>query len=179
MSSVQKRQNAKKPLMIRNCYRYWTCVVPSSRYCKSGATYPPGLRKDSAFSLFGARNSGGCVIGAVFAGVFPNHPLALEFWCWRPRRPTSSQNHRLHHQLSRRSRSKPCKGSLICLGGAVGITALSNFPTLHCISYSLLVSPNHILSSLCCLVLHSFQSYKQSHSLQKFLFSVLIAVWTK
>ena len=41
-----------------------------------GATYPPGLRKNLAFAVFGAVAPGGAVVGAVFGGIF------LKNWPW-------------------------------------------------------------------------------------------------
>lgn len=41
-----------------------------------GATYPPGLRKNIVFAVFGAVAPGGAVIGAVFGGIFQ------ENWPW-------------------------------------------------------------------------------------------------
>jgi len=41
-----------------------------------GATYPPGPRKNLAFALFGATAPGGCVLGAVFGGLFVHN------WPW-------------------------------------------------------------------------------------------------
>lgn len=43
-----------------------------------GATYPPGLRKNIVFAVFGAVAPGGAVIGAIFGGVFQyNWPWAF------------------------------------------------------------------------------------------------------
>lgn len=41
-----------------------------------GATYPPGLRKNIVFAVFGAVAPGGAVIGAIFGGVFQDN------WPW-------------------------------------------------------------------------------------------------
>ena len=41
-----------------------------------GITYPPGLRKNIVFAVFGAVAPGGAVIGAVFGGIFRNN------WPW-------------------------------------------------------------------------------------------------
>ncbi|KAF2104012.1 MFS general substrate transporter [Rhizodiscina lignyota] len=42
-----------------------------------GATYPPGMRKNLAFSFFGACAPSGGILGSVFAGIF-----ALAWWPW-------------------------------------------------------------------------------------------------
>lgn len=41
-----------------------------------GTTYPPGLRKNLIFSVFGAVAPGGAIIGAVFGGIFKDN------WPW-------------------------------------------------------------------------------------------------
>ena len=41
-----------------------------------GTTYPPGLRKNIVFAIFGAVAPGGAVIGAVFGGIFQHN------WPW-------------------------------------------------------------------------------------------------
>ena len=41
-----------------------------------GTTYPPGLRKNIVFAVFGAVAPGGAVIGAVFGGIFRDN------WPW-------------------------------------------------------------------------------------------------
>ncbi len=41
-----------------------------------GTTYPPGLRKNLVFAVFGAVAPGGAVIGAVFGGIFQKN------WPW-------------------------------------------------------------------------------------------------
>lgn len=43
-----------------------------------GRTYPPGRRKDMAFSLFGATAPGGFVVGAVFSSLFAERV----WWPW-------------------------------------------------------------------------------------------------
>ena len=43
-----------------------------------GRTYPPGLRKDMAFALFGSTAPGGFVIGAVFASLLAERA----WWPW-------------------------------------------------------------------------------------------------
>ncbi|KAF1988977.1 hypothetical protein K402DRAFT_391145 [Aulographum hederae CBS 113979] len=42
-----------------------------------GSTYPPGMKKNMAFSLFGALAPTGSIVGSVFAGLF-----ALAWWPW-------------------------------------------------------------------------------------------------
>ncbi|KAJ5651669.1 hypothetical protein N7507_009095 [Penicillium longicatenatum] len=43
-----------------------------------GRTYPPGLRKEMIFSLFGATAPGGFVVGGVFSSLFAQ----LAWWPW-------------------------------------------------------------------------------------------------
>lgn len=43
-----------------------------------GRTYPPGLRKEMIFSLFGATAPGGFIVGGVFSSIFAQ----LLWWPW-------------------------------------------------------------------------------------------------
>ena len=44
-----------------------------------GTTYPPGLRKNLVFAVFGAVAPGGAVVGAIFGGIF-QHNLPWVFY---------------------------------------------------------------------------------------------------
>ena len=98
-----------------------------------GATYPPGLRKNLVFAVFGAVAPGGAVIGAVFGGIFyKNWPwafyslalvlatAAVVSYFVIPNRVSETKDHRklsLWQLLS----------TLDILGGSIGIAALVLF----------------------------------------------------
>jgi MFS family permease len=96
-----------------------------------GITYPPGLRKNLIFAVFGAVAPGGAVIGAVFGGIFQDawpwafYSLALVLataaviasFIIPNREPTA------HNKLS----FSELIATLDILGGTVGIVALALF----------------------------------------------------
>ena len=98
-----------------------------------GATYPPGPRKNLVFAIFGATAPGGCVVGAIFGGIFQDN------WPWTfyslalvlattaaaclyiiPDPPTA-------HPAPAHKSLRVTMEQLDVLGGVVGVAALALF----------------------------------------------------
>lgn len=96
-----------------------------------GATYPPGLRKNLVFAVFGAVSPGGAVIGAIFGGNFQkNWPWAFYSLALVLAIAAIISHFVIPNRISETvDKNKPSLWQLLetldVLGGSVGIIALA------------------------------------------------------
>ena len=98
-----------------------------------GGTYPPGLRKNLVFAIFGAVAPGGAVIGAVSGGIFrKNWPWAYYSFALVLATAAVVSHFVIPTRVSETVNKKKLSlwqllETLDVLGGCVGITALTLF----------------------------------------------------